>query len=384
MGLHKLIFDTTDAQSIQDGHSVGSYVRAGKGGALVSYHGYEQTSAVTKTFADTDVTFAADTITLTGHGFFNGDKIRFTTAGTLPAPLAVLTDYWVIYVDANTIKVAASQNNAELGIPIDLTDAGAGSSTAVGQTFDIRALDTWIVNSVDVHATNLDIRDLTAVSDSVQSWLHDGAGTAITSTGGALDVNILTPITVDTKVDGVFSGGNPDPDNVGLITHVRGAAPADADQTFRSTGAAASSDAVVAANVKGMDVNTFGMLYNGTTWDRWKASGAAGSADVNVTNTITTTDAALANTAVANGKTTLATSGTEQNAVTAGALTARKYLWIMNNDNKLGYIGATGVTAANGYPIPPGSEMQMRAGAAVPLKLVGTKTNQDMRTLELS
>ena len=39
-----------------------------------------------------------------------------------------------------------------------------------------------ITNDVTVYAVDLDIRDLTAASDSVESWTHDGTGTAITST----------------------------------------------------------------------------------------------------------------------------------------------------------------------------------------------------------
>jgi hypothetical protein len=37
-------------------------------------------------------------------------------------------------------------------------------------------------------------------------------------------------------VDGVYSGSNTDPDNVGVVWHVRNATPGDAQQTFRPTG----------------------------------------------------------------------------------------------------------------------------------------------------
>lgn len=89
----------------------------------------------------------------------------------------------------------------------DATDGGAevGShvlagtdGTAIGHTGD--ALHVSVENaSIAVTATDLDIRDLTAASDSVESWLHDGSGTAITSTGGAIDVNIASGVDFDIR-----------------------------------------------------------------------------------------------------------------------------------------------------------------------------------------
>ncbi len=108
----------------------------------------------------------------------------------------------------------------------------------------------------------------------VAAALHAGDGTAISQTGGALDVNIASGA-ISVALDGVYSGGNLDPDNAGLIAHVRAAAPGDAEQTFRSTGGAASADDVVAANVHGLDVNAFGMVFDGTTWDRLRGTAGA-------------------------------------------------------------------------------------------------------------
>lgn len=47
-------------------------------------------------------------------------------------------------------------------------------------------LDVNIIND------DLDIRDLSAAQDSIQSNTHDGAGNAINSTGGSLDVNVTS------------------------------------------------------------------------------------------------------------------------------------------------------------------------------------------------
>lgn len=292
--LGKLLFDTTDAGTIEDTHSVGAYVRAGKGGAIVTYHADNQANSATANFTDTDVNTGTDQITLTAHGFQNGDRVQFSSGDTLPAPLAAATDYWVIYVNANTIKVATSQHNAELGIAIDITDAGtaAGAFTITAQPYQIRALDTYVVNPVEVFATDLDIRDLNAATDSVASWLNDGAGNPISSTGGALDVNI-----------------------------------------------------------------------------------ASGTFNVN--------DAALANTAITANVNTLDVADTAEDVV-ASPLANRKYLWIYNNDNREMFVGPTGVTSANGFPIPPGTYLSMRAGAAIDIEWVSSKLNHNMRYMELS
>lgn len=81
------------------------------------------------------VSAIADTMTLTAHGLVTGvGPVRFTTTGTLPAPLEGETDCWVIRVDANTIKVAERFLDAMNATPvaIDLTDAGTGTHTLVG------------------------------------------------------------------------------------------------------------------------------------------------------------------------------------------------------------------------------------------------------------
>ena len=48
-----------------------------------------------------------------------------------------------------------------------------------------------VANPINVTGVNVEV-DLDAADDSVSSWTKDGTGTAITSTGGALDVNIAS------------------------------------------------------------------------------------------------------------------------------------------------------------------------------------------------
>ncbi len=85
-------------------------------------------SSAVKTFVDAGVSAGSDTITLTAHGLVTGQNISFLTTGVLPAPLAITTDYFVIVVDANTIKLATSYANALIGTAINITSAAGGGT----------------------------------------------------------------------------------------------------------------------------------------------------------------------------------------------------------------------------------------------------------------
>jgi len=185
--------------------------------------------------------------------------------------------------------------------------------------------------SLTVDAVDLDIRDLTAASDSVDSWLNDGAGTALTSTlvgaDQALDVNVVGGVNVE--VD---------------LSHV--------DDSVR--------------------------LGDGTSFFTSTTIGSDIGLDVNVIN-----DPGNANTAIANAAETLDVASTAQDVV-ASPLANRKYLWIYNKENQLMYIGASGVTVANGFPMSAGVAVELRAGAAIDIEYVSSKVDHEIRTLELS
>jgi hypothetical protein len=68
-----------------------------------------------------------DVISLTAHGLLLGETVRFTTTGTLPAGLALATNYYVISegLNVNQFKVSATPNGTE----VDITDTGSGLHT---------------------------------------------------------------------------------------------------------------------------------------------------------------------------------------------------------------------------------------------------------------
>jgi len=112
---------------------------------LVDVIGFYRVTSVTTTTAQATTntlgfadTFSADagtdicTYTSTANipsNILVGTRVRFTTTTTLPAPLALATDYYVIKVTDSTFKVATSYANAIAGTAINITDAGTGTHT---------------------------------------------------------------------------------------------------------------------------------------------------------------------------------------------------------------------------------------------------------------
>ncbi len=151
---------TTSASSIQHGGAVqptyykyllsGSAVSAAATAqptvvTLIDVVGFYRVTAVTttteqattNTLGQTD-TFTADagtdicTWTSTANipsNVLTGTKVRLTTTTTLPAGLALATDYYVIKLSDTTFSLATSYANAVAGTAINITDAGTGTHT---------------------------------------------------------------------------------------------------------------------------------------------------------------------------------------------------------------------------------------------------------------
>lgn len=85
------------------------------------------------TVADTTftTTHAAETLTAAGHGLLTGDgPIQLSNVGgALPAGFSAATDYYVIKVDANTIKLASTLANAYAGTAVAISGDGTGTHT---------------------------------------------------------------------------------------------------------------------------------------------------------------------------------------------------------------------------------------------------------------
>lgn len=102
-------------------------------------------TTTTTTFTSlADIVFGAvntgtSSVTMTAHGMVTGaGPFRVgNSGGALPTGLAVDTDYWIIVVDANTIKFASSKANAIALTSISLTTTGTGTNTLLRNNNDV-------------------------------------------------------------------------------------------------------------------------------------------------------------------------------------------------------------------------------------------------------
>lgn len=264
-----------------------------------------------------------------------------------------------------------------------------------------------------------------ADGDSVAAFLHATLKLTSTTVGGseALDVNLVSPITVDTDVKGIYDvSTNPTPDSVGLIAHTRGATD-DTTQVERLTSASPSADGIVSADVDGIDSNSFLMGYNGTTWDRLLATSgklqtissvvgdvaddAADSGNpIKVgTRALSGALAAVSTTGdradmisdlyrrlrvnntpnVAGSNAAVAVDTTVGGvAVFASPLAGRVKAEVQNLGSKAIYIGFGTVSAVNGTRIAAGATYTTDIGPDLALKAIAESGSQDVRVLQLA
>ncbi len=81
-----------------------------------------------------NVNTGTNAITITGHGLTTTQAVTVDDLGSadaLPSGLALNTTYYVIAVDANTIKLATTSGNATAGTAIALVTAGSGDWNVV-------------------------------------------------------------------------------------------------------------------------------------------------------------------------------------------------------------------------------------------------------------
>jgi len=85
------------------------------------------------TVADDDVDtvdFGNNELDLTSHAYKTGDgPFTLTTTDTLPDGLELLTQYWIIYVNSGSIKLATSRALALAGTAVTFADGGTGTHT---------------------------------------------------------------------------------------------------------------------------------------------------------------------------------------------------------------------------------------------------------------
>lgn len=170
------VVGTAISVQIQSGVSTGTQVKTAvdasvAASALISVaisgtgSNAQVTAAVTPLASGvaSEVNTTSNTILLDASAYPTGLKVRLTTTGTLPAPLATGTDYFIIYVDDATIQLATTLDNAVAGTAIDLTTQGSSAAVATVVVTALAGATVTFQKSND--ATNwLDIQAATSVT----------------------------------------------------------------------------------------------------------------------------------------------------------------------------------------------------------------------------
>lgn len=129
-------------------------------GEQVDFHyghmGRVELSKATGEFVDANVNTGTDVITVSVTSpLVTGDPISFLSTGVLPTGLVANTTYNAIVITTDTIKVAASYQNALLGTAVNITSAaGGGTHTIIGwQTGQPTENVADITNAISVGET---------------------------------------------------------------------------------------------------------------------------------------------------------------------------------------------------------------------------------------
>ena len=119
------ILDGTAGANAGNGDTVTFHAGANANQTLTATFGDFETVREAKTVTAANTTHAADTMTIANHGFATGLRVVYThEGGTAVAGLADGASYYVIKVDANTIKLATTEVNAAAGTAINITGDG--------------------------------------------------------------------------------------------------------------------------------------------------------------------------------------------------------------------------------------------------------------------
>ncbi len=148
--------------------------------------------------ADAMDSVAFPSITDAAHGLFTGDgPVQLTTSGTIPAGLALLTNYWVVVVDTNTIQLATSFANAMAATPVIVSFTGNGTGTLTLNN---------VAGAVGTGTARVHWCELLDINGNQIGRAHDGA-VALTNTAGWKQRFPHDPLTVAYALSATLSAG---------------------------------------------------------------------------------------------------------------------------------------------------------------------------------
>jgi hypothetical protein len=160
-------------------------------------------SPATGLFADTDVNGTANTIAIATHGYTTGLKVTYNVlTGVTVTNLTDTNAYYVIRVNANSIKLAASLSDALANTAIDI-------EPGVGGTFNLVPATLSVVKTT--YGTNDDVEDPTATIN----WISVDANTS----GVSYLYSNAVPCFKFLKVNATPAGGSQG--NVTVVLHTK-------------------------------------------------------------------------------------------------------------------------------------------------------------------
>jgi hypothetical protein len=149
--------------STTSGGSVIDITTPGTGTLSFYYTGISISLIQTGSQTVTSVQTTGDTITKNTHGLNNNDVIGFTTTGTLPSPLAINTNYYVVNVTTNTFKISATLG----GSALDITTTGTGTHSFHYRRTQINSNNHGLANGAAVwFSTTGTLSDIVVSPDS--------------------------------------------------------------------------------------------------------------------------------------------------------------------------------------------------------------------------
>lgn len=176
-----LVFDPTETAASSN---VGAYVRAGSDGDLIA----SQTIAAEEWLNVASALFdsAGNGITSTGGAL----DVNFASGN-----VALASEF-----DEDTAHTSGDKGQFILGLRVDDLSA-VPAAVLAGTEGDYQGLISNANGALYVAGVDFDIRDLTAASDTVASWLSDASGNPIDSTTGSLNVHVANAGDIDVDDD---------------------------------------------------------------------------------------------------------------------------------------------------------------------------------------
>lgn len=265
-----------------------------------------------------------------------------------------------------------------------LRDGAGNAITSTGG-----ALDVNVTNTVTVSATDLDIRDLTFATDSV-----DVSGSSVSITGTVAVTQSTSPWVVETATEYAEDSAHTSGDLGQFMLAVRN----DADTSL------VSADGDYAP----LQVDANGRLKVSGSFSlqgQYAEDSAHTSGDIGIYNLSVRADAPAVSTSAAGdyasqtvdaynrswvntGSNVSITNGTASVTTTSALIVAaaagRRKILIQNLGNKALFFGASGVSTSDGIRIASGGNTELEIGPALALHGVAESGTLDVRWLQLA